>query len=214
MNELTSKLMNAHQVCVQAYPHFEKAAEIREAAERKLAKSRKTSKILAVLAGVLATGLLSVLLSDVLMFLQGIASILTIAGGVAAGREVYRRVLLPPALAGYEKQCAEAQEQEEAGRRIVQEHEEELSFLPDEYLFPEATGYLVKITQSGRAVDLNQALMMLDEQLHRWKIENANEAILAQQQMQTQSLKGIRRSSAVSAAANVINAASNISRWF
>ena len=214
MNELTTKLMNAHQICVRAYPYFERAAAIREEAERKLAKEKKTAKILAILAGVLATGLLSVLLSGALMFLQGIASILTIAGGVAAGRMLYSTVLLAPKLAAYENRMEEAQKQEAEGQKILQEHEEELVFLPGDYLFPEATGYLVKITQSGRASDLNQALAMLDEQLHRWKIENANEAILAQQKMQTQSLNGIRKSSAVNAAANVLNAASNISRWF
>ena len=55
---------------------------------------------------------------------------------------------------------------------------------------------------------------MFDEQLHRWKVEEANTSIVAQQQAQTEALKGIRKSSAINAAANVANAAANISRWF
>jgi hypothetical protein len=212
MNELTAKLMNAHQICSQAYPYFERAAAIREEADGRLARDRKRAKVIAVLAGILATGLLSEALK--ILPLAGVVSILTFAGGIAAGMTLYRTVLLAPSLAVYRQKMGEAQKQEDTGRGIMREHEEELAFLPEEYCFPRATGYLVKITEAGRAADLNQALVMLDEQLHRWKVEEANESILAQQKMQTQSLKGIRKSSAINAAANVVNAASNISRWF
>jgi hypothetical protein len=63
---------------------------------------------------------------------------------------------------------------------------------------------LVKIVSAGRAETINQALTMLDEQLHRWKIEQTNDQILAQQQSQTAALKGIRTSSAINATANVL----------
>ena len=53
---------------------------------------------------------------------------------------------------------------------------------------------------------------MFDEQLHRWKIEEANAEIVAQQKAQTANLNSIRKSRKVSAIAYTANAIVNISR--
>lgn len=67
-----------------------------------------------------------------------------------------------------------------------------------------ATEYLIKVVAAGRADSLKEALNLFDAQLHRWRVEEANNAILAQQ-LQTAHLASIRTSSKISAAANVTN---------
>jgi hypothetical protein len=73
-----------------------------------------------------------------------------------------------------------------------------------------ATSYLVKAIASKRVDNLGDALDRFDAQLHRWKVEEANANLLAQQQAQTAHLKSISTSSKVNAAANVANTVFNI----
>ncbi len=87
---------------------------------------------------------------------------------------------------------------------------EDLKFLPDDYWYPLATGYLIKIISTQRADSLKEALDMFDAQLHRWKVEEANAEIIAQQQTQTAHPKSIRTGSKINAAANVINGLNNM----
>lgn len=82
---------------------------------------------------------------------------------------------------------------------------EQVRFLPADYWYPMATEYLIKVVAAHRADSLKEALDLFDAQLHRWRVEEANNAILAQQQLQTAHLASIRTSSKISAAANVTN---------
>lgn len=91
-----------------------------------------------------------------------------------------------------------------AGEDIFARNLEKVRFLPADYWYPMATEYLIKVVAAGRADSLKEALNLFDAQLHRWRVEEANNAILAQQ-LQTAHLASIRTSSKISAAANVTN---------
>mgnify|MGYP006874680889 CR=1 FL=1 len=136
-----------------------------------------------------------------------------IIGGIVLGVGGYRneKATLEAQISSLYKK---AQKERDAAQQIFEENYEVLSFLPDDYWYPMATSYLVKAIASKRVETLGDALDRFDAQLHRWKVEEANAAILAQQQAQTEHLKSIRTSSKVNATANVVNAAANIARFF
>ena len=211
MNQLAEQLRAADRVCTQAYPFFERAAAIRVEAETKAAKRRRNGNIIAVLDGMFGGEFLGVLAGMVVMALTPIAAL---GAAVFIGIYLYKGIFAPRIQATYEASMQEADALEAEGTKILEDNAQIVSVIPSDYWYPTATGYLVKIVETGRTNDINQALQMCDEQLHRWSVENANAEILSQQQTQTQALKGIRRSNAINAAANVANAAVNISRWF
>lgn len=99
-----------------------------------------------------------------------------------------------------------------AAQEIFDEHAAEMDFLPVDYWYPMATSYLIKILKTGRVHSLAEALDKYDDQLHRWKLEEANAQLVAQQEQQTAYLASIKRSSNISAAANVTNTVFNIAR--
>ena len=68
--------------------------------------------------------------------------------------------------------------------QIVSEGHTYLSVLPDDYWYPQATEYIASVVQSGRANTVPEALAMYDEQLHRWKMEEAQMQILNEVQAQ------------------------------
>lgn len=110
-----------------------------------------------------------------------------------------------------EAELAAQQAQEEA-QKIYQASYKALSFLPEEYQYPLATGYLVKMVMTNRASTLAEALNLYDEQLHRWRIENAYEQMLAQQQEQANLLRDIDANSQVAAVASTANTIFNFVR--
>lgn len=95
------------------------------------------------------------------------------------------------------------------GQKLLADNLDRLAFIPMDYWYPMATGYMLHMIQTNRADTINQLLQMYDEQLHRWKIENAQAQMVELQRQQTDSLNGIRTSSAISAAANAANVAVN-----
>ena len=203
MNQLVEALSIADQICTKAYFYLEKAAHMRTSAEAKAQKEKKEKKILSIVAGVGVFFLSGPILND-----------LNLPAGVAVGIYLYMKVFLPKIDAEL-SECMRAADVEAAkGTKILDENIPSLSVIPNDYWYPRATNYLLKGVQTGRADTVNQALQMFDEQLHRWKMEEANASIVAQQQAQTEALKGTRKSSAVNAAANVANTTVNIFRRF
>lgn len=95
-------------------------------------------------------------------------------------------------------------------QEIYDNNYSDLAFLPSEYWYPLATNYLVQAIELKRVNTLGEALNIFDAQLHRWRVEQANAGILAQQQMQTRHLSSIRKTSKINAVANVTNATVNI----
>ena len=115
---------------------------------------------------------------------------------------------------GVEKARQEANRIINEGHAIINDNLGLFNLIPSDYWYPMATEYIAKMVCCGRAYTVNQALAMYDEQLHRWRLEEYNAQITAEQKAQTNALNSIRRSSATSAAANVISAASHIASWF
>ena len=102
----------------------------------------------------------------------------------------------------YTAALREADELDAKGSAYLTDHNAELSLIPDEYWYPRATGYIFRLAETGRIETINQGLQMLDEQIHRWSVEDANEQIVAEQQAQSRSLRSIAVSSAINAFVN------------
>lgn len=200
METLLNALQNADRICGQTNIHFEKATEMNQQIENLNAKIKKAKK---KWIGI-GFGLWFICGS-----IGAVLALLGIIGGVVLGVGGYRaeKTAIEAQISSLQKK---AQEERDAAQRIFEENCEALSFLPDDYWYPLATSYLVKAIASKRVETLGDALDRFDAQLHRWKVEEANAAMLAQQQAQTAHLKSIRTSSKVNAAANVTNAIFNI----
>ena len=85
-----------------------------------------------------------------------------------------------------------------------------LEKVPQDYRYYIAINYIVDCLQKGRADSMKEAINLYEEQLHRWKLENAAmEAVILQQQ-QAASLRSIQASSRVAAVASTANAVHNI----
>lgn len=206
MENLLEKLQQADVVCKEANRHFEAGATAVEEAQLALEKFGTPKKRLLRIAGyafgaaVAADGLAIMFLSWLPQFLQ------VLPGWCAAGFVVWQQLkkyrILQENLAAARKLQAKAQA---AGEDIFARNLEQVRFLPADYWYPMATEYLIKVVAAHRADSLKEALDLFDAQLHRWRVEEANNAILAQQQLQTAHLASIRTSSKISAAANVTN---------
>lgn len=215
--ELYNQLVQADSVCKQANPYFEKANNLEEQAAAVVAKKRGMvwASIGIGFVCYWLVGMISGLIMQVraLEILGGIVMLLGIAGCVVAGIISYKKMK-----ANKQKKAdnlvAQANEMRAQASKIFDDNYNTMSILPADYWYPMATEYIVKVVQTERANTVPEALTLFDEQLHRWTMENAQMAMLAEQQAQTAHLKSIKTSSKVNAAANVANAVSNISRWF
>ena len=214
METLLTTLQNADRICKQANVHLEKAAEIEQplaALTARLSKAKAKWIILGVVIWTLSGTLSSMLIGIPFLgkILQLAISLVSIAAGVFIGINGYKneKTSLQAKISSIQHT---AQQERDAANQIFEANYEALSFLPDDYWYPLATTYLIKAIASGRVHSLGEALDRFDAQLHRWKVEEANNNLLVQQQAQTAHLKSIRTSSKVNAAANVANAVFNI----
>lgn len=78
-------------------------------------------------------------------------------------------------------------------RQILSRNASAIDFLPRRYWYKTATGYLAEVLRNGRARTLGEALDRYEEQMHRWKMERANEYQLALQEQQILYLDQIER---------------------
>lgn len=206
MENLMEKLQQADVVCKEANRHFEAGAAAVEEAQQALEKFGTPKKRLLRIAGyafgaaIAADGLAIMFLSWLPQFLQ------VLPGWCAAGFVVWQQL---KKYRGLQENLAAARKyqatEQAAGEDVFARNLEKVRFLPADYWYPMATEYLIKVVAAGRADSLKEALNLFDAQLHRWRVEEANNAILAQQQLQTAHLASIRTSSKISAAANVTN---------
>ncbi len=188
METLLRQLNQADRICSEANVFFEKEAAFQGRADSKQAHLIKNT----VRVGLVA---FFVGLNSELVWL-----IILVAAGAFFALTKFKIKDLS------EKAAAE----DKKGMKILKDNYEDLKFLPEDYWYPLATGYLVKIISTRRADSLKEALDMFDAQLHRWKVEEANAEMVAQQQAQTAHLKSIRTSSKINAVANVMNTMNNM----
>lgn len=85
-----------------------------------------------------------------------------------------------------------------------------LEKVPQDYRYYIAVNYIVDCLQKGRADSMKEAINLYEEQLHRWKLENAAMEAVVLQQQQAASLRSIQASSRVAAVASTANAIHNI----
>lgn len=82
----------------------------------------------------------------------------------------------------------------------------EIQIVPSNYRYVIAVQYIVESFQNRRADTLKEAINLYEEQLHRWKLENASEQMLTLQRQQMSELNKINANTTVSAIANTITA--------
>lgn len=102
----------------------------------------------------------------------------------------------------YEKR---AQKDFNAANMLIRRYANCLSIIPQRYWYPMATNFLVEVFQTGRANTIPMALDKLEEQIHRWNMEYAMRQTLANQIMQTESLRRIEIGTTASVIADVAN---------
>ena len=214
MENLLDALQNADRICKQANVHLEKSAQIEQeiAALPAVLKRAKTKGIVIGVACWFVFSLVGAILNCVPAiggFLKSVCSFAGIGIGVYLGMNIYKKAKAE----ADEKlnQITKQMESEQAkAQQIFDANYDAPSFLHDDYWYPMATSYLIKAIASKRVATLGDALDRFDAQLHRWKVEEANAQLLAQQQAQAAYLKSIDKTSKVNAAANVANAFVNI----
>ncbi len=205
MENLLQQLHQADRICSKANVFFEKEADFQAASAAKQ-KRLKKSTIWLIIGSYLFVGYLQIFLEKILGKIISIPIVIISIPLVVFACWKYRALVK----AKINTLNAQAVEADHAGIKILEDNYEDLKFLPDDYWYPLATGYLVKIISTRRADSLKEALDMFDAQLHRWKVEEANAEMVAQQQAQTAHLKSIRTSSKINAFANVMNTMNNM----
>ena len=224
-NQLTVQLKEVNEIVTRAYQLIQEAESIRADLETRAAKNHRSRKIYRIVGGLIcyfAGNILSSIVLSILVKLRmpdEMAAICSIVGTI--GLAVYFYItfaakiiqsMLGEGGKKYEAALQKAEEYEAEGTKLIDENSDVLSVIPSEYWYPQATDYLYRMVSTNRADSINQALQMFDEQKHRWNVEQANNEMIQQQRQQTNSLASIKTSSKISAAANVVNALSNLSR--
>lgn len=211
--DLEAALVKADRICNEAYPFMEKASNMRANADEKAVKSRKICKIISIVIGLFSIDAMGNLAANT--GADPSMAFLIVIMGILLAVAFYKLVFLKNIVdLGVKSEYETAANEEQKGTDILNANADALSVIPSDYWYPLATDYVLKMIRSGRADSVNEALLMFDEQLHRWRMEDSSASILAQQQAQTEALNGIRKSNAINATANVVNAAANITRLF
>ena len=86
---------------------------------------------------------------------------------------------------------------------LVQNHLNELAIIPQKYWYPIATHFLVEVIETGRATTLPMAFDKLEEQIHRWNMEQSMQQQIAIQMAQTEALRRIEINTSASVVADV-----------
>ena len=211
MNELLQALLNADRICKQASPYYEKALELEAQCAEQLGKQKKAKKKW-IIIGIVAWAVCFYILGAIFLripVLRGVFSLGAIVVGAFVGMGGYKKEAgkTEALVAKLQRQI---QKERASGQRVFDEHAEEMAFLPIDYWYPMATEYMVKAVQTKRANTLGEAIDKFEEQLHRWKLEEANDKMVNLQQQQTAHLASIKTSSKISAAATVANTMFNI----
>lgn len=217
-NKMYNDLLQANRICKEATAHMDKAAQLYQEADdlMPIMRKKKTKNILlgvgaAYLASMVA--MLPLAIPHIGPFLSLVLNFAGMAAGIYLGVTIHRRD--KTALEARISQLSgKADAEQAAARKIFQEHEAELDFLPGEYWNPDATGYMLRALRSGRTQDLAVAMDLYDEYRHRRSLEETNRQILTEQRTQSSHLKSIKTSSKVNATANVANAVFNIASKF
>ena len=203
MDDLQEKLAFAHKLCTELSNRAEKANALEREGLDAQYKLKRHKGLLGYGLYFLIAVFTGAILEAILPFLKIIGTI----AGVFTGVYLYQRKA--KALTAKLPYIEQAKAEREAAARILAVNQDALAFLPEDYWYPLATGYLLKMVETDRADTLREALAMLDEQLHRWKMEDAQAQILAEQQAQTALLREIHSDTSFTAVAAAAAAANS-----
>lgn len=197
MDNLLQALINADRVCNEAQACFDRANNMALQNQNSMRKSLKWLKFCAIVGFIIFYRLYVHLFDDV------IAHIIPERTSSNIGATGFFFIVIPVSILLYfvlkkriknkfesesQKQCGAERLK---GQNIIEANKDKLAFLPSDYWYPLATSFMVKTVQAGRATTLPEAIDKLEEQLHRWRLEESNAQILAQQQAQSQQLAEI-----------------------
>lgn len=210
MTDLLASLISANNVIADAYSKWEEGARLRNQAMafNKTRKQDLTTRTILLTGGIFAACFMG------LLFIVAVPAWLFDSESMAVGGFLFAvPVSLVATVFGYARFVQPKTKKDEAkikedynaameraahvtqaGTDVIQKNASEIVFLPDEYCYPLATGYLVKCVQQQRAKSLQEALDKFDEQLHRWTLEANQQEMLRRQQIQSQQLNEIRHS--------------------
>ena len=203
--ELLGLLQKADYICKQANEHLMKAGQYDKQADIIEEEKKKEEK---VVRGVMAVALFCVAsflvkrINDFLALLLVLCMTTGVVYVITKLREARKLSV--------QEQKEKANRERMAAQKVFDDNMDGLSFLPDEYWYPLATDYLVKMVATNRANTLAEVLNLYDEQLHRWRIEEAYDKMHEQQRAQYELLRSVKTNSRIGAAASVANAAFNI----
>lgn len=206
MGELLNRVLRANAICEAAYKYFNQAEKFETMNVNLRTKKKKVIKRTLIVGGI-ALMIFSSALDGSTMWGIVMLMIVGVIGVYIFSRIAQLNLQIASNNKAINKEIG-------LGQQTLEANMSGIEFIPRDYWFPKATQYIVKVVQAGRTESLNEVLNMLDSQIHRWNVEDANQQMILQQQMQTAHLKSIRKSSKVSAAANVGNFISNASRNF
>ena len=212
MNELLQKLNTAHRICTEANEHYTAIDGLQQKIDKIQSKIPKRKRIYTLTCGmyfvlIFLLMLMAKEISEKIIYFLGIVIMAAVAYFIWRVLSALMQIRVKPLRAKIEEHSTAAQ-------KIFDANAEHMAFLPADYWYPIATDYLIKMVQTGRAATLSEALDKYDEQLHRWKLEEASAQMLAMQQQQAAHLANIQRNTGISAVADVVTAAINISnRW-
>lgn len=96
-----------------------------------------------------------------------------------------------------------AQENINSANMLIQKYSDCLSVIPQKYWYPLATGYIAEVISNGRATTIPIALDKLEEQIHRWNMEQSMQQQIALQIAQTELLRRIEINTTTSVIADV-----------
>lgn len=87
---------------------------------------------------------------------------------------------------------------------IIEKIRDRISVLPETYRYYIAANYIYNTLNDGRADNMKEALNLYEEQLHRWKIENANDTMTALQRQQASDVNKIKIINAANLAVSIL----------
>lgn len=186
------ELMAAQEVVEEAYAHYDKADQLEIMSQQEKKKTRRR-----MIIGIIAWLIGMMLIPDTVYLLKLMME--TAYVGVLVAMICYIR--------NHSKTndlLAQMNEERQIGDQTINSNVEKLTLLQQKYWYPRTIGYILEVLETGRAADLNQALNMCDEQIHKWNLEEANEAMYEEMKRQSEHLAGIESNTAIDAAANIL----------
>ena len=202
MSTLTDQVVMANKVVTQAVEWTVSAQQMQATAkkERDLAKSTKTNGKVIKIASPFIALILVLQMYNILDFL-GMPYPSDVVGLILAAIICVAMWFIPFKPQKHIEKAEEcekkAQENFKAVDTLIQKHSDCLAVIPQKYWYPLATSFIAEVISNGRATTIPIALDKLEEQIHRWNMEQSMQQQIALQIAQTEALRRIEINTAL-----------------